>query len=164
MAGTMAMRTVGGGWQAMIGQVRQPGGGGAGAHRHGTPVGAGPPRLEYSGMGTYLDKFGPSILDPGTVISMLQWQKDVNKGDAACINAFKAEVGSFLTFQAFLMMRESSAMVTVLHSLAKYFAIIAATSQYQDGSTGLWEIDYQRGSRVRSSSKQPRVGSGSGNL
>ncbi len=61
---------------------------------------------------------------------MLQWQKDVN-GDAACINAFKAEVGSLLTFQAFLMMREGSAMVTVLHSLAKYFAITAATLRYQ---------------------------------
>jgi hypothetical protein len=61
---------------------------------------------------------------------MLQLQKDVN-GDAARINAFKAEVGSLLTCQAFLMMREGSAMVTVLHSPAKYFAITAVTSRYQ---------------------------------
>jgi hypothetical protein len=78
----------------------------------------------------YLEKLGPSILDPGTVLSMLLWQKDV-KRDAACINAFKAKVGSLLTFQAFLMMREGSAMVTLLHSLAKYYAITAATSRYQ---------------------------------
>jgi hypothetical protein len=81
-------------------------------------------------IGTYLEKLGPSISDPKTVLSVLQWQKDVN-GDAAHINAFKAKVGSLLTFQAFLMMREGSAMVMVLHSPAKYFAITAATSQYQ---------------------------------
>jgi hypothetical protein len=34
----------------------------------------------------------------------------------------------------------------------------------KDGSSGLWAIGYQQRSRVRSSSKQPRVGSGSGNL
>jgi hypothetical protein len=61
---------------------------------------------------------------------MLEWQNDVNK-DAACITAFKVKVGSFLTFQAFLMMREGSAMVMVLHSPAKYFAITEATSWYQ---------------------------------
>jgi hypothetical protein len=77
-----------------------------------------------------LEKLGPSILNPETVLSMLQWQKDVN-GDAARINAFKAKVGSLLTFQAFLMMQEGSAMVTVLHSLAKFFAITMATSRYQ---------------------------------
>jgi hypothetical protein len=78
----------------------------------------------------YLDKLGPSILDPGTVLSMLQWQKDVN-GDSACINTFKAKVDSPLTFQAFLMMREGSAMVTVLHSPANYFAITMAKLRYQ---------------------------------
>ncbi len=85
-----------------------------------------------------MEKLGLSILDPGTVLSVLQWKKDVN-GDAAHINAFKAKVGSILTCQAFLVMREGSAMVTVLHSLAKYFAITAATSRYQGrfiGSVG----------------------------
>jgi hypothetical protein len=47
------------------------------------------------------------------------------------MHIFKAKVGSLLTFQAFLMMREGSAMVRVLHSLAKYFAITAATLRYQ---------------------------------
>jgi hypothetical protein len=124
------MMTAGGGGQAITGQAGRPGCRGAGAHGHGTQAGAGPQRAGYSGIGMYLEKLGPSILDPGTVLSMLQWQKDVN-GDAACIDAFKAKVGSLLTFQAFLMMREGTAMVTVLHSLDKYFAITMATSQYQ---------------------------------
>ncbi len=39
-------------------------------HRHGTPARAGPPRAGYSGIGTYLEKLVPSILDPGTVLSV----------------------------------------------------------------------------------------------
>jgi hypothetical protein len=73
MAGTMAMMTAGGGGQATIGQAGQPGSGGAGVGGHGTLVGARPPRAGYSGIGTYLDKLGPSILDPETVLSVLQW-------------------------------------------------------------------------------------------
>ncbi len=130
MAGTMAMTTAGGGGQAITRQVGQPGSGGTGVHGYGAPAGADPPSAGYSRIRTYLEKLGSSILDPGTVLSVLQWQKDVN-GDAACINAFKAKVGSLLTFQAFLVMREGSAMVTVLYSPAKYFAITAATSRYQ---------------------------------
>ncbi len=66
---------------------------------------------------------------------MLQWQKDVNR-DAACINAFKAKVGSLLTFQAFLMMQEGSAMVMVLHFPAKYFAKTVTTLRYQGRCIG----------------------------
>jgi hypothetical protein len=98
VAGTMAMMTAGGGGQAMIQQAGQPGGGGVGAHGHGTTAGAGPLHAGYSGIGKYLDKLGPSILDPGTVLCMLKWQKDVN-GDAARINAFKGEVGSSSPFR-----------------------------------------------------------------
>jgi hypothetical protein len=50
--------------------------------------------------------------------------------------AFKAEVGSIVGFQAFLMMREGSAMVTLIHSMAKYFSICAATSRYQERYIG----------------------------
>jgi hypothetical protein len=130
VAGTMAMTTAGGGKQAITRQARQPGSGGAGAHGQWTPAEAGPPRAGYFGIGTYLKKLGPYILDPGTVLSMLQWLNDANR-DAACINTFKAKVGSLLTFQAFLMMREGSAMVMVLHSPAEYFATTAATLRYQ---------------------------------
>jgi hypothetical protein len=45
-------------------------------------------------------------------------------------------MGSLLTFQAFLMMWEGSATVTMLHSLEKYFAITAATLRYQGRFTG----------------------------
>ncbi len=41
------------------------------------------------------------------------------------------EVGSLLTFQAFLMMREGSVMVTTVHSIAKFFSLSAAASCYQ---------------------------------
>jgi hypothetical protein len=110
------MTTAGSGGQAITGQAGQPGtSGGAGPHGHGTPAGTGPPCAGYSGIERYLERLGSSILDPGTVLSMLQSQKDVN-GDTARINTFKAKVGSLLTFQAFLMMQEGSAMVTVLHS------------------------------------------------
>jgi hypothetical protein len=61
---------------------------------------------------------------------MLQWQRDVN-GETAKIAAFKAEVGSLLGFQAVLMMREGTAMVTLIHLTAKYFSISLATSRYQ---------------------------------
>jgi hypothetical protein len=73
---------------------------------------------------------GQSLNDPESVRSTLQWQRDVN-GEAAKIGVFKAEVGSLLCFQAFLMMREGTAMVTLLHSTAKYFSISSATSRYQ---------------------------------
>ncbi len=142
VAGTMAMTTTGGGAQATIGQAGQPGSGGAGAGGHGTPAGAGPPCAGYSGIGMYLDKLGPSILDPRTVLSMLQWQKDIN-GDAACINAFKAKVGSLLTFQAFLMMQEGSEMVILLHSPANTLPSLRPHRSIKDGSSGLWAIGYQ---------------------
>ena len=41
------------------------------------------------------------------------------------------EVESLLTFEAFLMMREGSAMVTIVHSIAKFFSLSTATSRYQ---------------------------------
>ncbi len=97
MTGTMAMTTAGSGGEAITSQAGQPGSRGNGAHGNRIPAGAGPPRAEYSGIGMYLKKLGPSILDPGTVLSVLQWQKDVNR-DAGCINTFKVKVGSLLTF------------------------------------------------------------------
>jgi hypothetical protein len=71
-----------------------------------------------------------SLNDPVSIRRTLQWQRDVN-GEAAKIEVFKAEVGSLLCFQAFLMMQEGTAMVTLLHSKAKYFSISSATSRYQ---------------------------------
>ena len=60
----------------------------------------------------------------------MRWQGAV-AGDSGKISTFSAEVGSLLTFQAFLMMREGSAMVTTIHSIAKFFSLSAATARYQ---------------------------------
>jgi hypothetical protein len=86
--------------------------------------------LGCSGIKSNLKKFGLATNDPGTVLRILQWQQEIN-GETGKINAFKAKVGSLLAFQAFLMTREGSAMVTVLHSVANYFAINAATLRHQ---------------------------------
>jgi hypothetical protein len=64
------------------------------------------------------------------LLQTLQWQRDV-EGENARITVIKGEVGSLQGFQAFLMMREGTAMVTLIHSLAKYFSISSATSRYQ---------------------------------
>jgi hypothetical protein len=120
VAGTMSMTTAGGSMQATIGQARQLGSRDAGAGRHGTPAVARPPNVGYSGIGMYLETLGPSSLDPRTVLSMLQLQKDVNR-DAAHINAFKTKVGSLLTFPAFFMMRYGSA---IIHYVKLHYALM----------------------------------------
>ena len=84
----------------------------------------------YSGIGSCLDKLGDALQGPELLIRPVRWQRTV-AGDSGKISAFTAEVGSLLTFQAFLMMREGSAMVTTVHSIAKYFSLSAATSRYQ---------------------------------
>jgi hypothetical protein len=73
---------------------------------------------------------GQSLNDPKSICRTLLWQRDINR-EAAKIGVFKAEVGSLLCFQAFLMMREGTAMVTLLHSTVKYFSISSATLSYQ---------------------------------
>jgi hypothetical protein len=68
MSGTTAMTTTGTGVQAAIRQTRQPKNKGAGAGGQGTPAVARPPRTGYSGIGMYLAKLGPFIVDQGTVL------------------------------------------------------------------------------------------------
>jgi hypothetical protein len=82
------------------------------------------------GIGRCLENLGQAINDPTMIRWTLLWQQEV-EGENAKIIAFKAEVGSLLGFQAFLMMREGTAMVTLMHSMAKYFSISSATSRYQ---------------------------------
>jgi hypothetical protein len=89
----------------------------------------------YSGIRTRLKNLRASINDPKSMRRILQWQWNVS-GESAKINAFKAEVGSLLSFQAFLMMWEGSVMVTILHSIAKYFSISSATTRYQGWHIG----------------------------
>jgi hypothetical protein len=84
----------------------------------------------YSGLGKYTDGLGQEINNAETIRRTLLWQRDV-EGEGAKTSTFKAEVGSLLGFQAFLMMREGTAMVTIMHSVAKYFSISSATSRYQ---------------------------------
>jgi hypothetical protein len=86
--------------------------------------------MGYLGIGTCLKKLGQALNNPESMCRTLQWQRDIN-GEAAKIAVFKAEVGSLLGFQVFLMMREGTTMVTLLHSTAKYFSISSATSRYQ---------------------------------
>ena len=93
-------------------------------------VGPMSPLGEYSGIGSCLDKLGDALHGPDLLIRPVRWQRAV-AGDSGKISTFTAEVGSLLTFQAFLMMREGSAMVTTVHSIAKYFSLSAATSRYQ---------------------------------
>jgi hypothetical protein len=99
----------------MQGAVPAPqtgGGNGGQATPHGTNVGQHQQRgqVEYSGIGRCLEKLGRDISDLVLIRRTLLWQREV-EGDNAKITAFKAEVGSILGFQAFLMMREGSAMV-----------------------------------------------------
>ncbi len=76
----------------------------------GQPSMVGPTSLpgEYSGIGSCLDKLGAALHGPDLITRPVRWQHAVT-GDSGKINTFTAEVGSLLTFQAFLMMREGSA-------------------------------------------------------
>ena len=76
---------------------------------------------EYSGIGSCLDKLGDALHGPELLIRPVRWQRTV-AGDSGKISTFTAEVGSLLTFQAFLMMREGIAMVTTVHSMCPMFA------------------------------------------
>ncbi len=82
--------------------------------------------MGYSGIRTCLGKLGQALNDPESMHRTLQWQRDVNR-EAAKIGVFKAEVGSLLGFQAFLMMRVGMAMVMLLHSRVKYFSVSSVT-------------------------------------
>ena len=98
----------------------------------GQPPMVGPMRVpgEYCGIETCLEKLGAALHGPDLITRPVQWQWAVS-GDSGKINMFQAEVGSLLTFQAFLMMKEGSAMVTTAHSIAKFFSLSAVTSSYQ---------------------------------
>jgi hypothetical protein len=109
--------------------------GGDGTGQHSLPAAATTTPTGYSGIRSYLDKLGTATYDPRTVPRVLQCQQEVN-GEMGKINAFRAKVGSLLAFQAFLMMRIGSAMVTILHSPAKYFVITMATLGYQGSYIG----------------------------
>ncbi len=83
---------------------------------------------EYFGIVSCLDKLGNALHRPDLITQPVQ---RAVAGDSEKISAFTAEVGSLITFQAFLMMRERSAMVTTVHSIAKFFSLSAATARYQ---------------------------------
>ena len=141
--GQGASPTTGSGNTGLVGTVVMPAGmaslpagmgpggmGGQGPAGQPSLVGPMGPSGEYSGIGSCLDKLGDALQGPELLIRPVRWQRTV-AGDSGKISAFTAEVGSLLTFQAFLMMREGSAMVTTVHSIAKYFSLSAATSRYQ---------------------------------
>ena len=113
---------------------------------------------EYSGIGSCLDKLGDALHGPDLITRPVRWQWAV-AGDSGKISTFTAEVGSLLTFQAFLMMREGSAMVTTVHSIAKFFSLSATT----ESISGLWAIGLLHANRGRSSSRQPKAEHGSRN-
>jgi hypothetical protein len=85
---------------------------------------------EYSGFRTCLDKLGAALHGLDLITWPVQWQQAV-AGDSGKISTFTAEMGSLLTFQAILMMREGSVMVTTIQSTAKIFSLSATTSFYQ---------------------------------
>ena len=64
------------------------------------------------------------------ILKSLKWQQDVN-GEGAKIKTFQLEVGSLHNFQGFLMMREGSTIVTIVHSIAKYFSLASTVMRYQ---------------------------------
>ncbi len=57
---------------------------------------------EYSGIGTCLDKLGAVHLGPDLITRPVRWQRAI-AGDSGKITTFTAEVGSLLTFQAFVI-------------------------------------------------------------
>ena len=81
----------------------------------------------------------------------MRWQRAVFR-DSGKISTFQAEVGSLLTFQAFLMMREGSVMVTTVHSIAKFFLLSTTTSRYQGRCIG-----FVHANQDQSSSLQPKA-------
>ena len=85
---------------------------------------------EYFSIGTCLEKLGAVLHGPDLVTNPVWWQRAVS-GDSGKISTFTAVVGSLLTFQAFLMMRKGSAMVTTIHSVAKFFSLSTAMFRYQ---------------------------------
>ena len=91
---------------------------------------------EYSGIGSCLDKLGDALHGLELITRPVQWQR-ADARDSGKISTFTAEVGSLLTFQAFLMMREGSVMATTAHSIAKFFSLSAATAHYQGKYIGL---------------------------
>ena len=64
------------------------------------------------------------------IMKSLKWQQDVN-GESAKIKTFQLEVGSLHNFQGFLMMWKGSTIVTIVHSIAKYFLLASTTMRYQ---------------------------------
>jgi len=99
-------------------------GGMGGQGSAGQPSMVGPMSLpgKYSGIGSCLNKLGDGLHGPDLLIWPVRWQWAV-AGDSGKISTFTADVGSLLTFQAFLMMREGSVMVTTVHSIAKFFSL-----------------------------------------
>ena len=118
---------------------------------------------EYSGIGSCLDKLGAALHGQELITRPVRWQRAV-AGDSGKINTFTAKVGSLLKFQAFLMMREGSAMVTTVHSIAKFFSLSAATSRYPGKYIGfVGDRLATREPGLVLSSRQPKVGHGSKN-
>jgi len=79
-------------------------------------------RTKVSSIDGCIARMGWSTCHALKVEEALRYQQEV-KGEATKITNFKMEVGSLLNFQAFLMMREGSAMVTIIHSITKYFSL-----------------------------------------
>ena len=103
---------------------------------------------------------GAALHRPDLITWPVRWQRAI-AGDSSKISTFTAEVGSLLTFQSFLMMREGSAMVTIVHSIAKFFSLSAATFHYQGKYIGFVGNRLVHANRDQSSSRQPRAGTGS---
>jgi hypothetical protein len=87
-------------------------------------------RTTVSSIDGCIARMGWSTCHALKVEEALRYQQEV-KGEATKIANFKMEVGSLLNFQAFLMMREGSAMVTIIHSITKYFSLSPTTMRYQ---------------------------------
>jgi hypothetical protein len=91
------------------------------------------PLTPYSGFDEALKRWGPS----GDINATrdLRWQRDVN-GDTQKIKQFQEVVGGLQEFWTYLLMKPSSAFVTVLHSPMKFVAISEATQHLQGRYVG----------------------------
>jgi len=87
-------------------------------------------RTKLSSIDGCIARMGWSTCHTLKIKEALLYQQEV-KGEAMKIANFKMEVGSLLNFQAFLMMLEGSAMVTIIHSITKHFSLSPTTMRYQ---------------------------------
>ena len=75
-------------------------------------------RTKLSSINGWIARMGAATGHTMNIKDALRYQQEV-KREATKITNFKMEVGSLLNFQAFLMMREGSSMVIIIHSITK---------------------------------------------